>query len=108
MGQNPQVAVMILPDHSTPGMLEDLCLRAVSEDPAMHCVENYFDCLQVQGLQAPNARAKAHVQTFLASRDSPGLRLGEAAEAGYWPWGHEVFSPVKEFLSRLFDLQPIA
>jgi hypothetical protein len=57
MGQSPQVAVMILPDPSTPGMLEDLCLRAVSEDPAMHCVENYFDCLQAQGLQVPNAMA---------------------------------------------------
>jgi hypothetical protein len=107
-GQNPQVAVLILPNHNTSGMLEDLCLQAVHEDPAMPCVESYFNCLQATGLCIFNTRAKARVQTFLASKDKPGLRLGEAAEAGYWPWGHEVFSPVKEFLFRLFDLQRIA
>ncbi len=107
-GRNPQVGVLILPNYNTPGMLEDLCLQAVSEDPAMHCIESYFDCLQTTRLSVSNAGAKARVQTFLASRARPGLRLGEAAEAGYWPWGHEAFSPVKEFLRGLFDPRPVA
>ena len=107
-GQNPQLAVIILPNHNTPGMLENLCLQVVNGDPAVPCKESYFDSLQAKGLSVSNAGAKARVQTFLASRDRPGLRLGEAAEAGYWPWRHEAFSPVKEFLCNLFDLNPNA
>jgi len=37
VGERPRVAVLILPEVSMPGMLEDLCLKAVVQDPAMLC-----------------------------------------------------------------------
>ena len=100
VGDRPRVGILILPGDS-PGMLEDLCLASVAEDPAMPCVEQYFECLKQKEIPLPNNISKAKVQTFLASRPKAGLRLGEAAEAGYWPWDHEVFRTVKGFIERL-------
>lgn len=66
VGHSPRVTVIILPEASVPGMLEDLCLRAIAQDPAMLCVEQYFQCLQQQGISLPDNVSKAKVQVFLA------------------------------------------
>jgi hypothetical protein len=100
-GHSPRVTVMILPGDKTPGMLEDLCLRAVAQDPAMLCVEHYFQCLQQQGLSLPRNISKAKAQVFLASKPEVGIRLGVAAEKGYWPWGDEAFNQVRSFLQQI-------
>lgn len=100
-GDSPRVTVMILPGESTPGMLEDVCLRAVAPDPAMLCVEQYLQCLQQQSLSLPHNVSKAKVQAFLASRPEAGKRLGEAAQAGYWPWDDKAFAQVKKFLQQI-------
>ncbi|MEW6716045.1 MAG: DUF3226 domain-containing protein [Chloroflexota bacterium] len=101
VGERPRVAVLILPEVGMPGMLEDLCLRAIVQDPAMLCVEQYFECLQQEELPLPDNTSKAKVQVFLASRRKAGLRLGEAAQAGYWPWEAKTFEQVKDFLQRI-------
>jgi len=101
VGERPRVAVMILPEESAPGMLEDLCLKAVVQDPAMLCVEQYFECLQQEELPLPDNISKAKVQVFLASRRKAGLRLGEAAQAGYWPWDGKAFEQVRDFLQKI-------
>lgn len=62
-----RVVVMILPDGETPGMLEDLCLESVKEDPAMPCVDEYFRCLENRLADLPGNMAKARVRAFLAS-----------------------------------------
>ena len=96
----PRVAVFLLPDCAGEGMLEDLCWQAVSADAARVCVEEYFACLQRQGLTVSNP-AKARVQAFLASRPKPGLLLGEAASKGYFPWDLSAFAALKQFLHAL-------
>jgi len=101
IGERPRVAVMILPEESAPGMLEDLCLKAVVQDPAMLCVEQYFECLQQEELPLPDNTSKAKVQVFLASRRKAGLRLGEAAQVGYWPWDGKAFEQVRDFLQKI-------
>ena len=97
-GTNPRVVVLILPAGDRTGALEDLCLEAVAGDPAMPCVKGFFDCLKEKSLCLPRDLEKAKVQAFLASRKEEGLRLGEAAEKGYWPWGSPAFDQIKEFL----------
>jgi len=97
-GNNPQVVVMVLPDKDTPGELEDLCLQAVVYDPAIKCVDQYFLCLQQNGISSPKSLSKAKIHAFLASRTKPDLRLGEAAQKGYWPWNTQAFENVKKFL----------
>jgi len=64
-------------------------------------VEQYFECLQQEELPLPDNMSKAKVQVFLASRRKAGLRLGEAAQAGYWPWDAKAFEHVRDFLQRI-------
>lgn len=101
VGNNPRVAVMILPGDDAPGALEDLCLRSVTQDPAMRCVEEYFQCLEGQGLTPPNNAPKARVQVFLGSRTQVGIPLGIAAHKGYWPLHDAAFEQVRRFLEQI-------
>jgi len=98
--EKPAVAVIILPDSSSKGSLEDLCLRAFADDAAMGCVENFFQCLNERTHCLPNYISKAKIQVFLASRPRP-LRLGEAAEAGYLPLDAKAFQPLKDIIAKL-------
>jgi hypothetical protein len=97
----PRVGVFLLPDNARAGMLEDLCLDAVSADGAMPCVDDHFRCLSGWTGWQPGNRAKARVHTWLASRVEPDRRLGEAAQAGYWPWNSLAFVPLIQFLRSL-------
>lgn len=104
VGERPRVSAMIIPpDEDRAGrMLEDLCLVAVADDPAMNCVDEYFKCLEDQNVfQREGAIPKARLHAFLASRERPGLRLGEAAEKNDIPLENPVFKPVTDFLRQL-------
>jgi hypothetical protein len=95
------VSIFILPDCVSPGMLETVCLASVTDDPAMPCVEQYFECLKGGRAPTPGNISKARVQAYLSSRPKPGLLLGEAAHKGYFPWQSGVFEPIKQFLKAL-------
>ena len=101
-GKKPRIGVLILPPGQPDGMLEDVCLEAVRCDPAMRCVEEYLACLQDAIADWPNSNpSKAKLQAFLASRERPGLRLGEAAARGEWNWDHVSYNPIKRFIEDL-------
>ncbi len=100
-GANPATGVLILPDATNPGMLEDLCLASISTYPVMRCIHEYLNCVKSNAHALPSAIAKARVQSFLAVQPEPGKRLGEAAEAGYWPFTQPEFDPIKTFLRLL-------
>ena len=102
VGNNLIVNVMIMPPGSSSGMLEDLCLRAVSSDPALPCLDSYFSCLlTLPNYSMPKNMSKAKVHAFLSSRIEPDKRLGEAALASYWPFDNVVFDPLKSFILSL-------
>jgi hypothetical protein len=101
VGNNPRVTVMLLPSEDTPGMLEDLCLKSVEEDPAMICVDKYFNCLKKKNITYDSRKSKAKVQVFLSSRERLKKSLGEAAKAGYWPFNHIAFNQAKNFLQKI-------
>ena len=98
-----QVAYLIIPHNATGTMIEDVCLNSVSEDPAMACVDRYFECLGQTGLEGPKEvwMSKARLHAFLASRERPGLRLGEAAESGIWSFDADAFRPLLELVRML-------
>ena len=98
----PSVTVMILPPNAGKGELEDLCLAAVSEDPAMPCVDRYFECLEISGASRPKKDlTKARARVFLSSRQDPTLAVGVAAKKGYWQLNAAIFDSVKDFLRSL-------
>ena len=109
-----RVSVLILPPDGGRGELEDVCLSSIAGSPDMQCVDRYFDCLgNTTPLIAPNRVAKARLHAYLAAgparaagvaanaRRRPGLRLGEAADAGVWDWDSPAFRPIRDFLFNL-------
>ena len=100
-GEYPRVAVLVIPAGGRRGALEDVCLSSVQDDPAMECVDRYFQCLEDAGISAPSHLAKARTRVFLASRKKPELRLGEAAQEGYWPFDCESFANLRRLLILL-------
>ena len=100
-GQEPQVMVMILPEEGKAGALEDLCLNSVADDSIIYCVEKHFSCLEEQEISLPQNPAKAKVQVFLGSQKESGKRLGEAAQAGYWPMDSDAFTQIRKCLCEI-------
>lgn len=100
-GTDLRVAVLIAPHDKPSGTIEDVCLESVAEDAAMGCVQDYLNCIRTKVGNQPNSMPKAEAQAFLASRERPGLRLGEAASAGYWDFEHTAFDPFKRLLRML-------
>lgn len=96
----PRVGVYVLPDGLRKGMLEDLCIESVKTDKAMLCVDEFIACVNKKCQYLPKPESKARAHAWLASRKTPDKRLGEAAEAGYWPWESDVFLPLIRFLER--------
>ncbi|MDP8240766.1 MAG: hypothetical protein P9X24_16890 [Candidatus Hatepunaea meridiana] len=106
VGQNPSVTVMILPDENSTGMLENVCLKSVENNPEYSCIEDFFNCLTEKGVTIPDDKPKAEVLAYLASNPEKAAKfriglLGIAAQKGYWPWENRVFNPLKNFLKLL-------
>lgn len=97
----PAVFILIIPPDEEAGMLETLCMKSVATDPATPCVDQLFQCVSGQGLTLPKNIHKARTHAFLATRKEPDKRLGEGAEAGYWDLDSEVFSPIRDFISKV-------
>ena len=102
-GSGLTVAYLVVP-HDAPGtMMEDVCLNSVADDPVMECVEQYFACVDQADTVGPRDvwMSKARVHAFLASRDRPDLRLGEAADNGIWNFESDAFRPLVDLLRAL-------
>jgi hypothetical protein len=102
------VSLAILPDGTSPGDLENLCLRSIGKSREIECVDEYIDCRVKASAQiASNKLAKTKVHTYLAvgiDGNDPGLRLGESADAGVWDWDSPAFENVADFLRNLSSL----
>ena len=101
LGDAPKVTVFIMPGDGESGALEDLCLRALEGDTAMQCVSAFMQCVEQTVTPVPNNLPKARIHAFLASREDPELRLGEAAQRGYLPWENAAFHQLIEFVRSL-------
>jgi hypothetical protein len=96
----PRVGIFIVPNGIDDGMLETLCVDSISMRPEVECVTDYFQCLQHHQLALNNLH-KARAHAWLAAQPKPGLRVGEAAEAGYWPWESPAFTALWSFIQSL-------
>ena len=97
----PRVSVFVMPNNSDEGELEHLCLEALQDDLAMPCTEDFVECFTEALDELPENLAKAKMHAFLSSREKSYLHIGEAADAGYFPWRHSAFAALAEFLSNL-------
>ena len=97
------VSYLVVPHGRTQGVIEDVCLASVRTDPAMACVNSYFQCIAAVNTPGPRSThtSKALLHAFLASRDDPSLRLGEAADQGIWQFEDDSFAPLKGLFRAL-------
>src|SRR5581483_9385576 len=93
----PRVGVFILPDGTSDGMLESLCVRGLAGRPEFACLADFFSCCAKAGM-VPNNLHKAQAHAWLACCPEPDKRVGEAARAGYWPFADPAFSALWDFL----------
>ena len=100
-GDSPRVTVFVMPDNVKCGALENLCLSALEDDPVILCVSEFMQCVWQSVERVPANDAKARMHAFLASREDPELRLGEAAQRGFLPWGNMAFAQLIGFLRRM-------
>ncbi|HZM05804.1 MAG TPA: DUF3226 domain-containing protein [Candidatus Saccharimonadales bacterium] len=82
------------------GMIEDVCLKSVSDRPEYSCVDSYFDCI-AQKSSRSTFLSKAKFRVWMASHVDHEFHVGKAAEKGYLPWESPVFDPLKKFLRAL-------
>lgn len=98
---NTNIAILIVPNDSGPGSIEDLCWKSVQSYPAAKCAESFVACLQENNTMNSNNLGKTLVHAFLASREDPTTTVGVAAQKSYWPLSNPAFGIVKEFIQLL-------
>jgi len=98
---SPDVAFLVVPSGEPAGMMEDLILRAMKDDPSWKCQQAYFDCLALTGIDLTSDPQKRRVQAALAALPSGNLarNIGEAARKGLIPFGHPGLSELSDFLT---------
>lgn len=97
----PDIGIYIMPDgESKSGMLEDLCLKTVQDNPKMGCVNCFTDRMS-NAPNPPNNLTKTKTQAFLASMKDNVKNVGIAAKKNYWDFDSDVLNSLKQFVSNL-------
>jgi hypothetical protein len=105
--EKPLVGLWIMPNNTLPGMMEDFFRLLVPADDVLWkraklCVDQIPETERLFG---KNALMKAHVHTWLAWQERPGLPMGQAINNRYLnPNAPEAILLVN-WLLRLFDLK---
>ncbi len=113
-GGKRRVGLFIMPGNAESGMLEDLCLQTVADDPAMPCVDAAFTCIKKVLRMAPEVEpedlsvpylpknlSKSRALLFLATRRKPMASVGWAAHNKVWKLDHPCMDTIKRFVSEL-------
>ncbi len=99
-GESLRIAGFVISGKGGVGMLEDLCLEAVSHLSGYACLEEYFRCL-VEKTKVKEYHPKAKFRAWMASQRDYELKVSLAADKGYVPWESPAFNLLREFLRSL-------
>ena len=98
--------IFIMPDNSTCGMLETLCLESVKTNPLYKEAEVYVDNAESL-LPEPDRKKynkpKAMVQTYLAGQPKIVNTLANAAKRNIWDYSNPVFADIVSFIKNLMS-----
>ncbi len=100
------VGVWLMPDNSAPGMLEHFVSLLIPQDDRLwpRAQQSVDQIPEAERLFRTQHSIKAHVRTWLAWQEEPGIPMGTAIKAG---WLQADSAQVRRFLAwirRLFDL----
>lgn len=98
-----KVGVWIMPDNTTPGMLEDFLHRlGPPEDPLWGHVNTFIDTIPPQHAKCPPHRiTKARVHAWLSVQEEPGKPLGVAITARYLDATSPATEPFLQWIRNL-------
>jgi hypothetical protein len=99
-GQRPRIGGFVVSGAEGRGMIEDLCLAAVSDQPGYPCLQEYFKCLS-ERTDKKEYRSKAKFRAWMASQTEYESHVGLAARHGFIPWERPAFASLREFLTKL-------
>lgn len=92
--------VYVIGPNNGQGMLEDLCLKSLNNQPDLKCVDQYFQCIE-QNCGRNDFSSKAKFYVWRYSHPHRKLGVKEVTEAGFWLWSHPAFNELKNFLRLL-------
>ncbi len=100
--QTPSIGIFIMPGaEQNSGMLEDLCLESLNEEPALECVEDYINCIESLREERLNKLSKRKILTYLSGQQEFVNALGLAAQKHIWNFDAPAFDQLKTFLREL-------
>ncbi len=103
-GSDTEIGVYIFPNNRDNGILEDLCLQAISDDPATECIEHFTNCLaELESDKKPKNMKKAKMRAFCASRVENTEYIGRAFQKKYLDVNHPVFEEFKNFFLYILN-----
>jgi len=110
----PAMSALLLPSTGREGMLEDMVLDALSDDPVFACVDEFFECLQRSDISVAKHRLpKAKARVFISGKNAAVSAAGDDINRQYlsdiyrmswWKpelWDHPAFNDAKAFLAQL-------
>lgn len=98
-----QVGIFLFPDNQYNGIVEDLCLKALTHPDKMHCIEEHIRCIRHKGLFATNAadlpKSKFHI--YMSTSTKPTGSIGGATQSGDLDLNSNKFNLIVNFLQLL-------
>ena len=96
----PAVFFFAVPNNTTKGRIEDLCLGSAALPAVLACAEQMRDCV-LRTAAYEMDREKSLVCAYLAMMERPGLRLGVGALQHYWNLDSEIIRPLRQFIREI-------
>lgn len=100
-GNSPAVMYTTVPGPQSHGCLEDLLIGTFAGNPKAVCVDAFLQCAELLPNPWTARRSKAWVHSMLSLQEKPGLKVGEAAKAGYFDFGHAALQDVRQVVQDL-------
>lgn len=110
---SPAAIVLVLPADGREGMLEDLIMDVLHDDPVTACVETFFDCVNESVANILDHKlSKAKLRAFVTGKnvcenvdgdDSEKLYLTDVYRMSWWKpefWDHPAFDEAKAFITQ--------
>ena len=104
-GRIPRIGVWLWPNNRNPGELEDFIISLIPQnDPVWPLSEEYIDNILAQRLNkfTPGKKSRAQVHAWLATREDPRRRMGQAITAGDLNATAPTLAAFAAWLTRLF------
>ena len=98
--KKPDVGIFIMPGDSDGGMLEDLCLKTVKNNPLIKCVDEFIQCCKPDTNHSLESIAKRKAQAFLAVTPELANSVGLGAKKGCWNFNSKQLDELKTFLDK--------